>query len=287
MEFRNYTPDDYEAVCDFLIALNRNDCCHINWNWARFEWMAEHPEFDKTAMSSIGLWREESKIVGAAIYDMYFGEGFCGTLPEYAQRYPEILDYACKELRDNAGFGLAICDDNEAEIDAAKKCGFVRSKQEETVMKRELDKPLPAMLPEGFRFVTLDPAAKAYSFQWLLWQGFDHGTDKAEFERAEPIVPQNRRHLNKNLSVAVIDPSGENAAYCCVWHHEHTDYAYVEPVCTVPAHRGKGLAVAAVSEALNRARKLGAKRAYVISDLSFYEKLGFMKSKHYSFYWRK
>ena len=139
---RNYTPDDYEAVCDFLIALNRNDCCHINWN---------------------------------------------------------------------------------AEIDAAKKCGFVRSKQEETVMKRELVKPLPAMLPEGFRFVTLDPAAKAYSFQWLLWQGFDHGTDKAEFERAEPIVPQNRRHLNKNLSVAVIDPSGENAAYCCVWHHEHTE----------------------------------------------------------------
>ena len=39
--FKNYTKKDYNAVCDFLIELNRNDNSHINWNWARFEWMTQ------------------------------------------------------------------------------------------------------------------------------------------------------------------------------------------------------------------------------------------------------
>lgn len=55
MAFRKYRDEDYEAVCRFLIELNRKDRNHINWNWARFEWMFEHPEFDKAARSSMGL----------------------------------------------------------------------------------------------------------------------------------------------------------------------------------------------------------------------------------------
>ena len=83
IDFKNYTDSDYEALCSFLIALNENDDRHINWNWARLEWMIEHPEFDKNLKNSIGLWTVDDKIVGAAIYDMYFGEGFCGVLPKY------------------------------------------------------------------------------------------------------------------------------------------------------------------------------------------------------------
>ena len=94
MIVKQYQPSDYQAVCDFLIALNRDDRTHINWNWARFEWMAEHPEFDKSLSDSIGLWRDGDKVVGAAIYDMYFGEAFCGVLKDYEALYPEILDYA-------------------------------------------------------------------------------------------------------------------------------------------------------------------------------------------------
>ena len=61
---------------------------------------------------------------------------------------------------------------------------------------------------------------------------------------------------------------------------------YVEPVCTVPAHRGRGLAKALLYEAMKRARALGAKKAYVISEMDFYGKLGFRKEYHYRFYWR-
>lgn len=284
--FKNYTKKDYNAVCDFLIELNRNDNSHINWNWARFEWMAEHPEFDKSATDSIGLWLDNERIVGAAIYDMYFGEAFCGAFPEYSDLYPEILDYAYRELKDENGLGVSICDDNTAQIKAAQALGFAKAEQTETVMSMELDSVLPVELPDGFRFASLDPSKEPYEFQWLLWQGFDHGTDRSAFEQAEEIIPQIRRHFQSSMSVVTIDRNGEYAAYCCVWVHPKTDYAYIEPVCTVPHHRGKGLAKAVVYKALNRAKSLGAKKVYVISDTVFYEKLGFHKDRHFTFYWK-
>lgn len=255
-----------------------------NWNWARFEWMMEHPEFDKSTISSIGLWWEHERIVGAAIYDMYFGEGFCAVLPEHEALYPDVLDYAFRELKDDAGLGIAICDGSLGEIEAAKATGFTPNEQSETVLWLELEKLRHAVLPEGYGFVELDPAERPKDFQWLLWQGFDHGTDYEEFKRNDPIIPQCRPHLNKRLSLAAISAMGDLAAYCCVWYRPDTDYSYVEPVCTVPAHRENGIASALLSEALTRAKALGAREAIVISNLPFYEKLGFEKAQHFTFY---
>lgn len=287
MNFKNYTDQYYEAVCDFLIELNRYSKNHINWNWGRFEWMAEHPEFDKSAKNAIGLWLDGKKVVGAAIYDMYFGEAFCGVLPAYAELYPAVLDYAYRELKDENGLGVAICDDSILEIEAAKAQGFAPAQQDETMMSLSLNGDFEVQLPPELHFAQLDPAQEPYDFQWLLWQGFDHGTNKTEFEREDKIVPQNRRHLNPYLSVAAVDENGEKAAYCCLWYSEKTDYTYVEPVCVIPSYRGRGVAKAVIFETLNRARSLGAKKAYVLSDMAFYQKLGFEKEKHFSFYFKQ
>ena len=286
IKFKNYTDDEYEALCDFLIALNKNDDSHINWNWARLEWMIEHPEFDKSLKNSIGLWTVNDKIVGAAIYDMYFGEGFCGVLPEYNDLYSSVVEYACKELKDDSGYGLAICDENTDEAEIVKSLGFTIVDQQETIMEKSLDDDLRAQLPSGIRFFCPDPVENAYELQWLFWQGFDHGEDKAEFEREEEIVPRIRKHFNKGLGVAAVNENGEMVACCLLWYMAGTDYAYVEPVCTIPSYRGKGIAKAVIFEALGRAKKLGAKRAYVISDMEFYERLGFRKKHHYSFFWK-
>lgn len=287
MTFKHYAKEDYAAVCDFLIELNRADTCHIHWNWARFEWMAEHPEFDQSALSSIGLWTDGDRVVGAAIYDMYFGEGFCAALPSHAQIFPDILDYAFRELRDGGGFGFAICDDRLDEIAAAEQAGFSAVEQDETMLCMPLRCPLKVSLPDGYRFASLDPVRDAYALQWLFWQGFDHGSDREEFERTEEIIPRVRPHFNPDLCLAALDPSGEPAACCCVWYLGDTDYAYLEPVCTVPAHRGCGLAKALIYEALNRAHRLGAQRAFVLSDMDFYRKLGFEPHRHFTFYWKQ
>ena len=163
--FKHYTKCDYEAVCDFLIELNRDNQNHINWNWGRFEWMMEHPEFDKSLMNSIGLWMDGKKVVGAAICDMYFGEAFVGVLPEYSALYPEILDYAYRELKDDNGLSIAICDACTDEMNVVKSAGFEVAEQTETVMSMELDSVLPVELPDGFRFASLDPSKEPYEFQ--------------------------------------------------------------------------------------------------------------------------
>lgn len=286
-EFKNYTPKDYDALCNFLIAINKDNEQHINWNWARFEWMYEHPEFDKSSMNTIGLWWDNNKIVGAAIYDMYYGEAFCGALSGFEIIYPEILNYAYNHLKDESGIGIAINDDNSEEITLAQQQGFSVAEQTETILCKKLNHQLPPSLPEELHFEDFDPEENPYDFQWLLWQGFDHGTNRAEFEQAEEIIPQKRPNLKKNLSVVAVNEAGEKVAYCCLWYNENTDYTYVEPVCVIPSYRGKKVASAVVLEALNRAKAMGAQKAYVISDMDFYKKLRFEEDMHFTFYWKK
>lgn len=281
MKFKNYSIDDYEKVCAFLTELNRENRNHINWNWARFEWMMDHPEFDKSLLGSVGLWMDGEKVVGAAIYDMYFGEAFCGALSVYETLYPEILGYAYSELKDDNGLGIAVCDDNKKEIAAAKRAGFLPAGQTETVMSIKLGGIFPVQLSDNYLITELDPAKEPYAFQWLLWQGFDHGTDRAVFERDGNTIteiPVFRRHFNPCLSIAAKNSAGEYVAYCCLWYSDKTDYAYVEPVCTVPAYRGKGIAKAVIYEALNRASTLGAKRLMSSLTMSFTKSLALKRN---------
>ena len=285
--FRGYRDEDYEAVCAFLIALNQTDRTHINWNWARFEWMMEHPEFDKSAESTIGLWWSGGKVAGAAIYDMYFGEAFCGVLPGFETLYPEILDYAYRELKDDSGLAVAINSENTAEINAVIRAGFAPTDQKETVMELSLDRNFTSVLPGGLRLREMDQIADRDALEWLFWQGFDHGDDRDAFERSRDRAAHVRKHFNRTLSLSAADPSGEPVSHCSLWFHPDTDYAYVEPVCTIPGLRGRGIASALLSEAFSRAKALGAKKAYVISDLPFYEKLGFEKTRRCVFYRKK
>lgn len=233
MLFEKYSEDDYEAVCDFLIELNRADRSHINWNWARFEWMYEHPEFDKGSISSIGLWRDDKKVVGAAIYDMYFGEGFCGVLPGYKSIYPEALKYAYGVLRDKDGFSLAVCDDNPDEIKELQKQGFSAIDQSESIMELELPGEFMTKLPEGLSYYSPDPVKDAYKLEWLFWQGFDHGEDKKQFEKQEQIIPRVRKHYIRDLGVAAINGEGELVSFCGSWYsirllgHGKGGYSYL------------------------------------------------------------
>lgn len=74
--FRNFNDSNYDEVCDFLIELSQNDRKHINWNWARWEWMFFHPDFNRNLKDKIGLWYYEGQLVGIATYDHYLGEAF-------------------------------------------------------------------------------------------------------------------------------------------------------------------------------------------------------------------
>lgn len=247
--------------------------------------MYSHPDFDKTLTDTIGLWKVDGCIVGAAIYDLYHGEAFCAALDGYRALLPQILEYAHRNLRDDNGLGIAVHDDDAQMQELLIGLGYHKTEQTETVLRRCLARELQYELPEGYRIREIHFPEDNLAYQTVLWKGFNHEGDSAELEKMllNKALPP---HRAPNLCLAVVDNAGEFAAHCTCWYDKRTDYAYVEPVCTIPECRGKGLGKAVVLEALNRCRNLGAKEAFVISDQQFYKKLGFNLYSHYTFYWK-
>ena len=285
MKAERFSQQDYQAVCDFLVALNLRGTRHLNWNWARWEWMYQHPYCDRSLLPSIGLWKDNGKVVGAAVFDLFRGEAFCGTLPGCQHLLPEIYAYAYENLRNENGLGVTVAEgDKETQALLAGQ-GFEKTEQTEALYGLELKKPLPYTLPEGFAIREIHFPEDNLAYQTIIWKGFDHEGDGAELEKMlqNKALPPNRR---QELCLAVTDGK-EFAAHCTCWYDVRTDYAYIEPVCTIPKYRGMGLGKAVVSEALNRCVRLGAKKALVLSEQVFYQKLGFTPLERYQFYWRR
>ena len=53
-------------MCDFLIEINKENNYHNNWNWARFEWMYEHPLTNKELLNEMGEL-EPIRLVGVRL----------------------------------------------------------------------------------------------------------------------------------------------------------------------------------------------------------------------------
>lgn len=277
----------YQQVCDFLIEINKENNYHNNWNWARFEWMHEHPLTKKELLEYMGLWFDDDHLIGATLIDMFFGEAFVGVLSKYHYLYPEILKYAFNNLREDQGLGITFHDDNLIEINEAIKQGFYKEEASETDCVIELNKEFPVLLPDGFRIETYDAQKNPLEMEWLFWQGFNHGSKKEEFLKEYKGPTGERPHFNPCLCIVIKNSQNELVASTSTWYDSKVDYAYVEPVCVIPNYRKMGLGKAAVYTAINHARDLGAKIAIVNSDQEFYKKLGFTAKNHYSFYWKK
>lgn len=244
-----------------------------------------HPYCDRSALHTIGLWKEKGAVVGAAIYDLYHGEAFCAALDGHEGLLPQILDYAGGQLRDENGLGIAVNDTDTPMQRLLIDLGYEKEEQTETVLCRDLTQDMSYKLPEGFSVREIQFPEDNLAYQTVIWKGFDHEGDPAELKK----MLQNKAlppHRKQNLCLAVVDDRGEFVAHCTCWYDERTDYAYVEPVCTVPEHRGRGLGKAVVLEAFNRCKKLGAKEAFVISEQAFYKNLGFKHHSRYTFYWK-
>ena len=58
----------------------------------------------------------------------------------------------------------------------------------------------------------------------------------------------------------IADENDEYACFSGMWWVERNKLAYMEPLCTIPEYRHRGLAAAALSRHVQRLRPLGAER---------------------------
>lgn len=286
--FRNFDESCYDKVCDFLIELSKDDRRHINWNWARWEWMFFHPDFNSDLMDKIGLWYCNDELVGIATYDHYFGESFFATKQGFGELEKDILEYVIATFSNENGLGIAVNDTDTHTLDLLRSRKFVKNDLTENILELTLENvSLDCITPEGITLKNIDIEKDLYKQHNVLWKGFDNEgqvpIDETTINKQKVML--SATNLNSFLHIAAENEDGEYVAYCGLWYSQKTDYAYVEPVCTVPEYRGKELGKAVVLEALKRCCSLGAKKAYVISDNSFYKSLGFHQHSHYTFYW--
>lgn len=288
IRFRQYKyPHDYMSVDNFLIEHYQADNADGNWIEPTWEYMCFHPMLDSSSLEKIRIWEDIRKIVAVVHYESRLGEAFFQFHPAYRHLNQQMLDYAEENLHGESketGKKYLRAYVNETDEDFLS---LVRDRgyQEDVDSIRPLYKfvipnRIPIIqLPNGFHLTSLAEECDWEKVHRVLWRGFNHqgeppaGETELEERRKMFDTPNGRRELK----IAIKAPDGNFVAFCGVFYEATHKIAYVEPVATDPDYRRLGLGKAAVLEGIRRCGLMGADVAYVGSDQSFYQALGFRK----------
>jgi predicted N-acetyltransferase YhbS len=167
-----------------------------------------------------------------------------------------------------------------ADVLVARRCaerGYSRLTWNEDLAQRPLAGADPVVLPRGYRIVdgnATTPRQKADAHARAF--GYHRETEFVARQGVEGFaLLQTMPDYRPELDIAVVGEGGAIDAFCGIWVDTANRIAVLEPVGTSHACRRKGLARAAVYESCNRARRCGAARAYVGSNMAFYQAIGF------------
>lgn len=268
-----YCMQRYEILKFLQVAADTGYNEHFHWG--RFEWMMAHPELNVEMLPKIALFRDErGELVGVVAYDGNFDDRWYILHSASDENLLlQMIEYVTKI---DVGTATIKANLNDATLCMLLENSGFKKQYSESVLQMDLSKKLSFQLPQGF--CLNGPYSEIDNWQWrlVIHRGFDNDgipqAPSAEIAQAE-------KHLESSEYIKVFAiKDGEYTAHCGVWYHGGGDTAYIEPVATVPEYRGKGLGKAVVCEAVNRAKKQGAKRAIVLSDQKFYLCIGMTKS---------
>lgn len=251
--------EDFHKVYNFLVSIYAHNGC--NGHAAPyFEYAQSHAYFDASQSHRISLWEENSEIAGMAFYEMKPGTALFALQPGYEFLIPEMFDYA--ETR--------LCgDDGKLEINVLAAQAAIRAELAArgyhcekfwTTAGYSYSKgPLSYALPVGYRFLSADETYDYWKHRVCTWYGFNHGDEGAPDQDIEDLIHYTAApHFRRDLDVVVVAPNGDYACFAGMWLVPGNKLAYLEPLCTMPQYRRKGLAAAAMAELQRRTEQEGA-----------------------------
>lgn len=262
----------YQEICRFLLEAGKLEY-NEHFHWGRFAWMHKHSCLDVDKLTSIVIFRDrQGKIVGLTTYDtVYDDRVYLIHTSEDRSLLNQMIDTVLEAEESSAVIKANSGD--EALCEVLRERQFTKTHRDNLVLELDLSRELEYRLPDGYALSKPGFDADSWQYQLVIHRGFDNeGTPEKWSDDILAPAPGE----NPDLKIFALR-EGEYCAHCGLWYTEG-DTAYVEPVVTVPGHRNQGLAKAVVYEACNRARKLGAKRAIVLSDQAFYYRIGFADS---------
>ena len=261
--------EQYQKLYQFLLHAEKLEY-NEHFHWGRFEWMHRHSYLDIDRLTSIVIFRDaDGEIVGLITYDTsYDDRTYLIHTSEDADLLNAMVDAV---LAGEESKAIIKVNSKDAALCAVlRERQFERTHRDNTVLTLDLSRELEYSLSEDYSISQPGFDVDDWQYQLVIHKGFDNdGIPKKWSDEVLALTP------NENADLKVFAIAEDiYCAHCGLWYTEG-DTAYVEPVVTVPQHRGQGLAKTVVYEACNRARKLGAKRATVLSDQKFYYRIGF------------
>lgn len=233
------------------------------------------------------IWEDNGEIVAFCFYENPVTDIYFSLKPGYEELAPEMITYADEHMPKKGGKNqLILFSEQTALINAAKELGYCQV-YERTDMQFDFEDVLDYQLPEGFHFVKpeeydMDKISKCY------WKGFNHEETEGAWDHQHEqnnYQLQVAPHATMELSVIIADEQGEYACCAGMWWTPQNKLAYMEPLCTIPEYRNRGLAAAALSEMYRKTKKLGATHM-TGGDNEFYKKIGYKSEVKWT-YWKK
>lgn len=281
--FRNYEGSlaetkDYEKLHNFLVESKNTE-----YTYGRFDWMMTNWEYlEDQFLNRIGIWEEDEKIVAADLYDHSLDTIFPITLPGYEFLYSEMFTYAKNHMVNESKpeFEVFASDTNHTLKKVLKQQGMIPSEAKDMVAIYDLSEELPSStLKEGYRITSLKEEREYEKYMLCLFKGFGHEEEGQTFSFIESDLQNcqkayERSYVDLSLKISIADPLGNYVSHAGIWYDKNSDIALIEPVCTIPECRKKGLGGEAVLAGLRRAKQAGAKYAVVGSNQQFYYSLG-------------
>lgn len=277
--------EHFDDIAEFFIS----DTFNHNWHIGRLDWMMGHPLLDEDMLPKIGIWKQDGRVVALVLGDTEYPPIYLLCDKEHLFLRETMLDYAEKafltdKYSDQGDLLKIVANDADAEfIDSLKRRGYVTDGWTETVLEIECDKNQPFIykLADGFTLTDYEQTNDVDKMRWAIFKGFENDGDAPQDLGKPASVTCPFHYYDNSLKIYTVAPDGEFASHCGIWYNDINHIAYIEPVFTIPEYRGKGLAKAAIYEAINRCARRGAIKAVVLSDMEFYFKLGMKKSAGY------
>lgn len=245
-----------------------------HFHWGRFDWMMTHSYLDVEMLPKNALFRNgNGELVGAALFDTSFHDRWY-ILHSISDEslLMQMIEYVTET---DAGSATIKANDHDTVLcRLLEKAGF-KKQDSGSVLQIDLSRDLSFPLPPGYYLHNPDWEIDNKQWQLVIHRGFDH--EGIPQEPTEEVAKAQKHLETAEYRKAFAIKDEEYTAHCGVWYNGG-ETAYIEPVVTVPEHRGKGLGRAVVYEAIRRAKEQGAKRAIVLSDQKFYISLGMTKS---------
>jgi len=283
--------NDYNKVTQFLMDVYNTETYNSYLLRPFFEHAHHSYKFNHKLTHRFGLWEDGDKLVGITCYEMNLGECFLSVKNDYNELLPEMVKYAEENLSEKNNYRnkLKIWV-NSKENDKKKLLENMDYKVTKTdpFTTFSYNKNFPQrILPEGFTFINLENENDLKKIDDCLWYGFDKGPDPYQGNDAidRRLQMQSDKNFRKDLTTIIKAPDGKYVCYAGMRIEDQNEYAYLEPLATIPEYRHMGLATIALIEGMKKTKKLGMKYCFGGTH-KFYYDIGFETAGYIEF-WTK